>query len=171
MYNGSSWVDTNEFLISLMEDIKDENFAFSVHQYFDEDYSGKNTGSGGANQLMWDAMDELTTSLGERNFLAYLTETNILKESVDPIEYKNEAERDNDDDYQVMKKLVEKMGERPDVWKGLCAWQSTFIYGESGNPSTGNIYNGPQYGSDGWKEGPRSTAPWFTTYLPEDRMA
>lgn len=165
--DNGDWAYKNASLVDKMKEINDVNFAFSIHQYFDVyydnnniryAYEGKYSGSAGATDIVWDSMDNVTKLLRDNNFTAYLTETNILKDSVALVD-------NSDSDYQAMETFVGKMKTNYDVWKGLCAWQVNFDYNNS--PDTGNIWNGPVYQNASWKSGPQSTANWFVKYLRE----
>lgn len=151
-YNASTFVNIGADISNI------EDFAFSMHQYYDSpDYGGKVSGHDVSEEDIngWfdvDTQGSVSEWLKTNKYKAYLTETNILYDS-------SELVKESDSGWTDVFKLVMTNIRKSCVWRGVTAWTSVYNY--NNKASSGNIMNGPSAEGATWSTGMFSTAPWF----------
>jgi hypothetical protein len=137
------------------------DFAFSMHQYYDNQYIGKNVGVDATqsdfsidNWFNVNTAGGTTNWLNQNNFKAILTETNIMQNNNDLIAATN---TDYTTYFEVLTNLMIQSG----VWLGMNGWSSVYNYNDNGGPggALGQLLNSPS--TNTWIQGWRTTAPWF----------
>ena len=135
------------------------DFAFSMHQYYDNQYSGKNFNVD-ANQSdfsidNWfnvNTVGGTTNWLNQNNYKAILTETNIMFSSNDLVAATNS-------DYTNYFELSTNFMIHSGVWLGMNGWSSVYNYNDKPDGAKGQLLNSPS--TNAWIQGWRTTAPWF----------
>jgi hypothetical protein len=133
----------------VFKNIKSDNtsigdFSFSMHQYYDAEYTGKTTGTGGTTENDIKNWFDVNTSgsvsewLQDNNFTAYLTETNVLYDFT-ALQASTTSYAYND--WNTIFKPAIRYMIQSGVWKGVTAWSSSYIYNNVA--SSGIIMSGP----------------------------